>query len=140
MTSRGAALLSPFAGVCVMAALFGRNLIHLHRPTPDENDKDLNGSFWKRHRQMDNILFNIQTSLPSRFRLPAGINDPSVIFTNMNIHTSTICLHQSAIFKADKNRMPQSVSDESKTICITAAVEIASIMKLVCHLDLSEVG
>ncbi|KAG0135364.1 fungal-specific transcription factor domain-containing protein [Tuber indicum] len=137
MTAEGASLLSPFGGVCLMACLFGRNLIHLHRPDGDDRDDDLNGEFWRRHRHMDNILLNIALSLPPHFRLPSGIADPNIVFTNMNIHTSTICLHQAAIFKADKNRMPATVSAESKIRCITAAAEIASIMRMVCHLDLS---
>ncbi|KAI5800097.1 fungal-specific transcription factor domain-containing protein [Geopyxis carbonaria] len=137
MTAEGAAMISPFGGVCLMASMFGRNLTHLHRPDADDKDDSLNGEFWRRHRQMDNILLNIALSLPSHFRLPAGINDSSIVFTNMNIHTSTICLHQAAIFKADKNRMPSTVSAESKIRCITAAAEIASIMRMVCHLDLS---
>lgn len=120
-----------------MASLFGRNLTHLHRSDADEKDDDLNGEFWRRHRNMDNILLNIQLSLPSHFRLPAGIQEANIVFTNMNIHTSTICLHQAAIFKAEKNRMPSSVSAESKIRCITAAAQIASIMRMVCHLDLS---
>ncbi|KAA8894115.1 putative C6 transcription factor Prf [Sphaerosporella brunnea] len=137
MTANGASLLSPFGGVCLMASLFGRNLTHLHRSDADEKDDDLNGEFWRRHRNMDNILLNIQLSLPSHFRLPAGIQEANIVFTNMNIHTSTICLHQAAIFKAEKNRMPSSVSAESKIRCITAAAQIASIMRMVCHLDLS---
>jgi len=140
MTADGAAMLSSLGGVCLMASLFGRNLIHLHRPDADERDDDLNGEFWRRHRNMDNILLNIQLSLPNHFRLPAGVDNANVVFTNMNIHTSTICLHQAAIFKAEKNRMPHSVSAESKIRCITAAAQIASIMRMVCHLDLSGVS
>ncbi|KAL7276349.1 hypothetical protein RUND412_000652 [Rhizina undulata] len=137
MSTEGASDLSPYGGVCLMACLFGRNLIHLHRPDSEEEDNDLNGEFWRRHRHMDNILLNIALSLPSHFRLPGGINDQNVVFTNMNIHTSTICLHQAAIFKAEKNRMASTVSAESKIRCITAAAEIASIMRMVSHLDLS---
>lgn len=120
-----------------MASLFGRNLIHLHRPDPDERDDDLNGQFWRRHRNMDNILLSIQMSLPPHFRLPAGMNDSNVIFTNLNIYTSTICLHQAAIFKAEKHRLQ---SAESKIRCITAAAQIAAIMRMICHLDLSGVN
>ncbi|RPB14964.1 hypothetical protein P167DRAFT_552229 [Morchella conica CCBAS932] len=137
MTADGASKLSPYGGVCLMACLFGRNLIHLHRPDADDADGDINGAFWTRHRNMDNVLSNIKLSLPAQFRLPSGMNDPNIVFTNMNIHTSTICLHQAAIFKADKNRMSPSVSSDSKIRCITAAAEIASIMRMVCHLDLS---
>jgi hypothetical protein len=139
MCATGVGKLSPFGGIVLMACLFGRNLVHLHRPDSDDRDHDLNGEFWKRHRQMDNILLNTSLSLPSYMKLPHGLNNPNVVFTNMCIHTSTICLHQAAIFKADKNRLPASVSSESKVRCITAANEIASIMRMVSHLDLSTV-
>ena len=140
MTSDGAKHLSPFGGVVLMACLFGRNLIHLHRPDGDDRDDDLNGEFWRRHRHMDNILLSIALSLPNHFKLPTGINDANIIFTNMNIHTSTICLHQAAIFKAEKNRMAPNVSAESKIRCINAAAEIAAIMRMIAHMDLSGVG
>jgi hypothetical protein len=139
MTPAGASKLTPFGGIVLMACLFGRNLIHLHRPDTDDRDHDLNGEFWKRHRTLDNVLLNTSLCLPSSIKLPAGLANPNVVFTNMCIHTSTICLHQAAIFKADKNRLPSSVSAESKVRCITAANEIASIMRMISHLDLAAV-
>ncbi|ETS88129.1 hypothetical protein PFICI_01957 [Pestalotiopsis fici W106-1] len=140
MSPSGAAKLSSFGGIVLMACLFGRNLIHLHRPDADDRDHDLNGEFWKRHRNMDNILLNTSLCLPDHLKLPCGIGNANVIFVNMNIHTSTICLHQAAIFKADKNKLPASVSAESKVRCITAANEIASIMRMISHLDLSSMN
>ncbi|KAI6793114.1 hypothetical protein KC332_g17052 [Hortaea werneckii] len=133
----GTPYLSSFAGVVVLGCLFGRNLTHLHRPDLGEREDDLNGEFWKRHRSMDNILLNIALALPDRLRLPMGISNPNVVFTNMSIHTSTICLHQAAIFKAEKNRMNARVSQESKIRCITAASETASIMRQISHIDVS---
>jgi hypothetical protein len=140
MTGDGASTLSPFAGVILMACLFGRNLTHLHRPNPDDNDHDLNGEFWKRHRALDNILLKTSLSLPAHLRLPAGLGDANIVFCNMNIHTSTICLHQAAIFKADRNKMPAQISAESKRRCIIAANEITNIMKMCSHVDLSSVS
>jgi len=136
----GAPKLSGFAGVVLMACLFGRNLLHLHRPAPDDKDDDLNGEFWKRHRAMDNILLNTALALPDALRLPTGLNDPNIVFMNMNIHTSTICLHQAAIFKAERNRMSARISAESKVRCISAAAEIASVMRQISHLDVSSVS
>ncbi|KID62887.1 binuclear zinc transcription factor, partial [Metarhizium hybridum] len=136
----GVGKLSSFGGVVLMACLFGRNLIHLHRPDDDDLDHDLNGPFWKRHRQMDNVLLNTSLGLPAHLKLPNGLSSPNVIFTNMSIHTSTICLHQAAIFKADKNKLAASVSSESKVRCITAANEIASIMRTISHMDLSSMN
>ncbi len=140
MSPSGVAKLSSFAGVALMACLFGRNLTHLHRPTPADRDDDLNGEFWKRHRNMDSILLNTALALPDHLRLPAGISDPNTVFMNMCIHTSTICLHQAAIFKADKNHLPMNISSESKIRCITAAAEIASNMRIICHMDLAAVS
>jgi hypothetical protein len=140
MDSEGASSLSPFAGVVLMACLFGRNLTHLHRPDQEDNDTDLNGEFWKRHRALDNILLNTSLSLPAHLRLPAGLMDSNIVFCNMNIHTSVICLHQAAIFKADKNRMPSDIGAESKRRCIIAADQITNIMKMISHIDLSSVG
>ena len=136
----GAGKLSSFGGIVLMACLFGRNLVHLHRPDADDLDHDLNGPFWKRHRQMDNILLNTSLCLPNHLKLPNGLQSPNIVFTNMSIHTSTICLHQAAIFKAEKNKLPASVSAESKVRCITAANEIASIMRMISHMDLSTVS
>ena len=140
MSPSGAAKLSSYGGVSLMACLFGRNLIHLHRPDADDRDDDLNGEFWKRHRSMDNILLNTSLSMPTHLKLPNGLQNANIVFTNMNIHTSTICLHQAAIYKADKNRLPASISAESKVRCITAANEIASIMRMISHMDLSTVS
>ncbi|TGJ80007.1 hypothetical protein E0Z10_g8758 [Xylaria hypoxylon] len=137
MSPAGAAKLSAFGGIVLMATLFGRNLTHLHRPDVDDRDHDMNGEFWKRHRLLDNILLNTSLCLPNQLKLPAGLSNPNIVFTNMNIHTSTICLHQAAIFKADKNMLPPTVSAESKVRCITAANEIASIMRMTSHMDLS---
>lgn len=123
-----------------MACLFGRNLTHLHRPSEEDRDHDMNGEFWKRHRALDNILLKTALSLPPQLRLPAGISDANIVFCNMNIHTSTICLHQAAIFKADKNRMSPQISAESKRRCIVAADQITNIMKMISHIDLSTVS
>ena len=140
LAGEGTSGLSSYAAVCLLATLFGRNLTHLHRPQDDDNDHDLNGEFWKRHRSIDNILLNTSLSLPAHLRLPYGLNDPNIIFANMNVHTSTICLHQAAIFKADKHKLPLQISAESKRRCIVAADQITNIMKMCSHLDLSQLN
>ncbi|PYI12441.1 hypothetical protein BO78DRAFT_300703 [Aspergillus sclerotiicarbonarius CBS 121057] len=130
-------LLSPFGGVVILACMFGRNIPHLHRPDPGDNDHDLTGGYWQRHRALDNILLHFALSMPSHLRLTVATTNPNVIFCNMAIHTATICLHQAAIFKAEKNRMPEQIATECKRRCILAADQISNIMKMISHLDLS---
>jgi hypothetical protein len=140
LASNGIANLQALGGIVLTAAMFGRNLLHLHRPGPEDHDEDINGGFWNRHRKIEQILLQTSLNLPDHLRLPGGLTDPNVVFANMCVHTSAICLHQAAIFKADKYRMPANVSNESKIRCVTAAAEIASIMRMVSHLDLGAVS
>jgi len=131
--------LSGFAGAILLAAMLGRNLEHMHRVSVDDNEGDLNGKYWTRHRDIDNILLNLTMGMPDALRIPQGLPDPNVIFMNMCVHTSVICLHQSAMSRADKHQLTGSISAESKMRCITAALEIASIMRAIAHLDLATV-
>lgn len=140
MTPQGAMSISSFAGVVFIAHFFGKNLHHLHRPGPDEREDDLQGEYWKRHRSLDNILLQKSLSLPPHLRLPSAIRDCSAIFINMAIHTSTITLHQAAIFKAEKNDLPATLIEQSQTRCTLAATEITNILKLISHLDTDSVG
>jgi hypothetical protein len=136
----GASGLQAMGLIVLTAAMFGRNLLHLHRPGPDDHDEDINGGFWNRHRQVEQILLQTSLSLPDHLRLPSALTDPNIVFANMCLHTSAICLHQAAIFKADKYRLPVNVSNESKIRCVTAAAEIASIMRMISHMDLGAVS
>ena len=131
--------LSAFAGVIFVTHFFGLNLHHLHRPGPNDREHDLNGDFWKRHRNMDNVLSNTSLSLPSHLRLPAGVRNPNIVFLNFAIHTSTICLHQAAIFKAENNQLTSSVIEQSRARCLLAAGEIASVMRMTGHVDVAGV-
>lgn len=132
--------MSTFAGIVILACMFGKNVAHLHRPDPQDNDHDLNGRYWQRHRAFDNLLLHFALSMPSHLRLTVLTTDPNIIFCNMAVHTATICLHQGAIFKAEKNRMPEQIATESKRRCILAADQISNIMKMISHLDLSVVS
>ena len=135
-----AAQLSSFAGVVLVTHFFGLNITHLHRPDSTQQEHDLNGPFWKRHRKMDNELLKTALQLPSSLRLPSGIRNPNIVFLNFALHTSTICLHQAAIFKAEKHLLPKTVIEQSRARCIMAAAEIASVMRLTSHLDVGGVS
>jgi hypothetical protein len=130
---------SPISSVILITSMLGRNLTHLHRPTPHDNEEDLNGAFWQRHRQLESTLSNISLALPDHLRLPAGLPDPNVVFMNMLLQTSVICLHQAAIFKAERNRLPQNIILESRARCVTGAAEITRIMRMTSHIDLATV-
>ncbi|KAF8847788.1 hypothetical protein BDZ45DRAFT_698912 [Acephala macrosclerotiorum] len=110
--------------------------IHLHKSGPDECPDDLgNGEFWKRHRKMDNVLSSTFMFLPDHLRLPTAARNVNVVFIHMNIHASAICLHQAAILTAEKHSLDKGFIQQSRGRCILAAEEIANIMRLICHVD-----
>lgn len=120
----------------LISCLFGRNLTHLHRPDPNDRPEDpARGEFWKRHRALDSILVNISMFLPEHLRLPVGVKDPRIVFLNMSIHTSTICLHQAAILKAVKHNLGTEMIRQSTDRCFLAAGEIVAIMRLTSYND-----
>ena len=140
MTHEQIAHLSPLAGVVYVTHFFGLNLNHLHRPEENDGEDNPQGPFWKRHRKMDNLLMNTALSLPSHLRLPAGIKNANIVFLNFNIHAATICLHQAAIFKAEKTKLAKSIIEQSRARCILGASEIASVMRMTSHLDVAGVS
>ena len=141
MTADGASSLSSFAGVILMACIFGRTLTHLHRADDNDHPEDLNrGEFWRRHRHMDKILLNTSMFLPEHLRVPAGVKDANVVFLNMNLHTAKICLHQAAISKAEKHDLGAALIRHSSEQCVSAADETISIMRMISHIDLTNVS
>lgn len=137
MNPSNASRLSAFAGVAIVASLTSRNQEHLQRPSPKNDDHDLNGEFWKSHRTIDSILLNTSLCLPSHLRLPAGRSNPNKVFLNMSLQAGIICLHQAAIFKAEKLNLSGYIIARSRKRCLAAAAEICSIMKIIAHTDLT---
>ncbi|KAI6714041.1 C6 transcription factor Prf [Diplocarpon mali] len=137
LTPEGASRIHPLGGVILSAALYGKNFEHLHRTGSNETGDPANCEFWKRHRKMDNLLSNIFMFLPDHLRLPAGLRDMSVVFMHMNIHSSSICLHQAALVTAAKHNLSSNITLQSQARCLMAAEEITNIMRLICYVDIS---
>lgn len=137
LTPEGASTISSFAGVVLSACLFGQNIEHMSKSGPDDGANDIaNGEFWKRHRKLDNVLSNTFMFLPDSLRLPAGLRDPNIVFFHMNIHCSTICLHQGAVLTAERENISQSLIQQSEARNLMAAEEVANLMRLISHVDI----
>ncbi|KAF4626934.1 hypothetical protein G7Y89_g11226 [Cudoniella acicularis] len=136
LTPAGSSKISTFGGVILSATLFGHNFQHLHRAGPNERPDDhSNGDFWKRHRKMDNVLSSTFMFLPDHLRMPANLRDPNIVFLHMNIHASSICLHQAAILTAERYKLDPGIIQQSRTRCLMAADEITNLMRHICHVD-----
>jgi hypothetical protein len=124
----------------VVATLFGRVLHHLHRPDAEDSDNEANSEFWKRHRNMDNMLLSTALYLPPHLRLPVVSTNPNTVYLHMCLHGASICLHQVALCKAETNKLSSDLITESSVRCFTAAAEITRVMRMVAHTNLEAVS
>ncbi|KAI4211987.1 MAG: hypothetical protein LQ351_005327 [Letrouitia transgressa] len=127
---------TPFAGAVIMAAFTGRCLRHLQRSHKTEIDPDFSYDFWTQHYSIDQAIVQTFVSTLGHLNIPNAINningtsDPNVLFLNMNMHTTVICLHQAAAMQAEKSGLPATVVMESEHRITTAAQQVANIMRL----------
>ena len=133
--------ISSYAGIVLMASLFGRLVTHLHQPNPDNRPQNLaNGEFWKRHRKMDSIFSNILMLLPDHLRISSRVKDCNVYFLNLSMHALTISLHQAAVAKAEMYGLDPSVVRQSQGRSDAAAEEIVRIMRLAALANIQKVS
>ena len=122
---------SGFASTIVICRVFKAIMHHVHRTKPYDHPEDLkNGSFWKRHHALDNEVSSAFMFLPDRLRLPEHVREPAALHVNLNLHASIICLHHSAIEKAEKYGHQESVKRNSVRRLRASAEEIVNIVKL----------
>ncbi|KAL2164079.1 hypothetical protein VTH06DRAFT_3293 [Thermothelomyces fergusii] len=120
---------SKFAANVIICRIFTQLVNHAHRPLPHDRPEDVEcGAFWKRHRELDNLLSSAFMFLPERYRLPQNIHDVSSVQFNVNLHAAVICLHLAAREKAEKFKLGHIVRT-SQTRSLTAAQEIIDILK-----------
>jgi len=89
---------------------------------------------------MDNVLSNTFMFLPDHLRLPGNVRDMNVVFLHMNIHAASICLHRAAILMAKKHNIDPNFIEQSRNRNMMAAEEITNIMRLISHMDTSNVS
>ena len=135
MTAEGAARLSPFAGLVAMTGICSQRLINIRRPSSTTSNER---EFWKRGSLESRLMRPFV--LPSHLKLPAPHWDPNLYFLNMVAHASTIAVHQQALARTAVESLDPEILKESENIRVRSAIEIASIMRAICHVDLAAVS
>ncbi|KAI1501225.1 fungal-specific transcription factor domain-containing protein [Biscogniauxia marginata] len=129
---------SSFAGNVLVCHLFNQILKHVYHTRQDDHAENYEyGEFWKRHREIDNILSGAFMFLPESSRLPENFRNPTAVHTNLNLHASVICLYHAAIDKIDTYKLPESAKNACQARLRTSAQEIINIIKLTSHVNSS---
>lgn len=123
-----------FASTIVICRTFKSIMHHAHRTRSRDRPDDLmNGTFWVRHRKLDNELSTLFMFLPEKLRLPANVRDPSALHINLNLHASVICLHHAAIEQAEAHGHGDAVKHASLCRLRSTAEEVANIIRMTAH-------
>lgn len=132
---------SSFAAAAVICHLFNQIMKHVHHAKQDDNPHDFDyGKYWNRHRELDILVSSAFMYLPDNFRLPKHLKDPVAVHTNLNLHASTICLHNRAYEMVIEHNLPEDVKLRSKTRLEATAQEIVNIVKLTSHSNVGYVS
>ena len=78
--------------------------------------------------------------LPDHLRLSGGFADINIVFLHINIHASSICLYQAAVITAESHGISKSLIRQFWVRSLTAASEVADIVKLTNHFKASNVS
>lgn len=127
---------STFAGKVGISHILNQIIGHIHPNRSDDRPENVEyGPFWKRHRDIDNVISSAFMFLPEKLRLPQNYRNPFSVFMNLNLHASVICLHQSAVDRAVTNKLPETIKQNSMIRLINSADEIINIVKQAVNLD-----
>ncbi|KAL8349605.1 hypothetical protein RB598_005122 [Gaeumannomyces tritici] len=135
---------SPLCSAVGVCHIFNLILAHVNRARAGDGGGDLeHGAFWRRHREIDNLLLGGFMSLPAcRSRPCAGAsNHPhhrrrpghldwqlgGPMHVRLNLHASVICLHMAAIDRAEAHGLAADVGHASRARVLMSAHEIVNI-------------
>ncbi len=122
-----------------MVSLHCRCLRHFQASYEQDQTDDLSYGFWLHHYQIDKALADYSTNLLGHLNAQARLDDPLALSLNMNLCAVNISLHEAAIAKAQKGKLPASLIVESENRCTAAAMEITGDVRLSQQLDSSKV-
>ena len=134
MTPEGAATLSPFAGLVAMTGVCCQRVTNIRRSGLAMSDKR---ESWRNNNLDSNLIRPF--IIPSHLKVPSRKWDPNLYFLNMVAHAATIGVHEHALSKAGADSLHPDALRDSERIRVESAIEIASIMRASCHVDLSAV-
>ena len=138
-TLAGTALISAFAGVVLMVSLYTRCDKHFQASYEQDQTGDLSYGFWLHHYQIDKTVTDYSANLLGHLTSQARLHDPLALCLKMNLCAVNICLHEAAIDKAQKGKLPATLVTESENRCTAAAMEIVGDVRLSQQLDPSKV-
>ena len=121
----GTGYIPSFTGLILMASLYGRCLNHVKSSLNNEPTSGSEYSFWEHHYAIDKELQNCYDAMIGARDAQTLLEDEVALALNLNLCGIDICLHETAIIKAEKDKLPKALVTEGNNRCSQAAMRIA---------------
>jgi hypothetical protein len=117
--------LSSFAADTVMICLYQRYYKHIR-----SSYNETSHGFWETHYAIAKAIEHCRTTLLAPHMNGNSGDDPMAIGLRMNLNTLKINLHEAALFKIEKDQLPENLATDANSNCVSAVTDIVKAVQV----------
>ncbi|KAL9028247.1 MAG: hypothetical protein Q9196_003359 [Gyalolechia fulgens] len=128
-----AGLLCPLQGTALVSSLSIRSVTHVNQVHKEHSFDAPGYDFWTHHHHLNELLNHASNSTLAHLKPIEGKTEPNVVFINVILQSSIICLHQAVIYRISRveKRTAPAVRLESEQRCFEAVQELISAVRYI---------
>lgn len=118
-------LLSSFAANTLMISLYQRYFRHV-----ESSYNERSQGFWETHYAIDNAVEHCRATLLAPHMNGNSGNDPLAVGLRMNLDSIKINLHETALFRVEKDQLPENLATDANSKCAFAVTDIVRTVQV----------
>ncbi|KAL8847078.1 MAG: hypothetical protein Q9221_007865 [Calogaya cf. arnoldii] len=121
-------LLCPLQGTALVSSLCIRSVTHVSQVHKEHSFDAPGYDFWTHHHRLNEVLNHASNSTLAHLKPIERKNEPNVIFIDIILQSTIICLHQAVIYRVSRveKRTAPALGLESEQRCFEAVQELIS--------------
>lgn len=117
--------LSSFAANTLMISLYQRYFRHV-----ESSHNEMSQGFWETHYAIDKAVEHCRTTLLAPHMNGNSGNDPLAVGLRMNLDSIKINLHETALFRVEKDQLPENLATDANSKCAFAVADIIKTVQV----------
>lgn len=137
-----AGLLCPLQGTALVSSLSIRAVTHVSQVYKEHSFDAPGYDFWTHHHHLNELLNHASNSTLAHLKPIERKVEPNVVFINVILQSSIICLHQAVIYRVSRveKRTAPAVRLESEQRCLEAVQELISAVGYIGQVSTAKVS
>ena len=135
-------LLCPLQGTALVSSLSIRSVTHVSQVHKEHSFDAPGYDFWTHHHHLNEILNHASNSTLAHLKPIERKIEPNVVFVNVILQSSIICVHQAVIYRVSRveKRTTPVVRVESEQRCFEAVQELISAIGYIGQISTAKVS